>query len=183
MAETQVGIELAAPKAPPSNGPGHYLRDLVYGASDGVVTTLAVIAGAAGAGFASRVGVVLGLANLFADGLSMAVSNYLGMKSELEQTERSIEVEQPWRHGLATLVAFIVVGAVPLLTFVFAVPGLSRFQVALVLALTALAGAGAARSLFIQRPAWRCALEMLLLAGAASAIAYLIGELVAPLVS
>lgn len=64
------------------------LRDLVYGAVDGIVTTFAVVAGAAGAGLAAEVVIVLGVANLVADGFSMAVSNVLGHRSEAQRRER-----------------------------------------------------------------------------------------------
>ena len=104
----------------PPTGFGHYLRDVVYGALDGVITTLAVIAGAAGAHLEPRVGIILGLANLVADGLSMGASNYLGLKSELEQANHSVAAEAPWRHGLATAAAFATVGAVPLAGYVVA---------------------------------------------------------------
>lgn len=173
---------MSKPSRPPrpSAGAGHYLRDLVYGASDGVVTTLALIAGSTGAGFPAAVGLVLGLANLIADGLSMAVSNYLGLKSELEQTGASVDQEQPWRHGMATLVAFVVAGAVPLASYALPVSTPTRWRLALGLGLVTLAVVGAARSGFIRRPAWRCALEMVLLAGAASAVAYLIGAVLGP---
>ena len=102
----------------PPDGFGHYLRDLVYGALDGAITTMAVVAGTAGAALSPRIGIILGLANLIADGLSMGASNYLGLKSELEQSGRSIAEEAPWRHGLATAAAFVVVGALPLLGYV-----------------------------------------------------------------
>ncbi|MBT8401932.1 MAG: VIT1/CCC1 transporter family protein [Rhodothermia bacterium] len=59
-----------------------YLGDAVLGAIDGCVTTFAVVAGAVGAGFPNLVAAVLGVANLVADGFSMAVSNYQGTKSE-----------------------------------------------------------------------------------------------------
>jgi hypothetical protein len=49
---------------------------VVYGALDGVITTLAVVSGAVGAALEPRVGLILGLANLGADGLSMGASNY-----------------------------------------------------------------------------------------------------------
>lgn len=65
-----------------------YLRDLVYGAIDGTVTTLAVVAGVVGAGLDHAVVVILGLANLAADGFSMAVSNFLGTRSEIQRRER-----------------------------------------------------------------------------------------------
>jgi VIT1/CCC1 family predicted Fe2+/Mn2+ transporter len=69
-------------------GPGRsYLRDLVYGAIDGTVTTFAVVAGVAGAALGSTVVLILGFANLAADGFSMAVSNYLGLRSERQRRE------------------------------------------------------------------------------------------------
>jgi len=66
-----------------------YLRDFVYGAIDGCVTTFAVVAGAIGAGLSNGVIVVLGFANLIADGFSMAVSNYLGTKAEGQLLHRA----------------------------------------------------------------------------------------------
>jgi VIT1/CCC1 family predicted Fe2+/Mn2+ transporter len=65
-----------------------YLRDLVLGAIDGVVTTFAVVAGVAGAEYPATVALVLGIANLAADGFSMAVGNYVGTKSEKQAVER-----------------------------------------------------------------------------------------------
>lgn len=67
---------------------GRYIGDIVYGALDGIVTTFAVISGVAGASLPSGIVLILGFANLFADGLSMAVGNYLGTKSQREYQER-----------------------------------------------------------------------------------------------
>ncbi|MBO8160260.1 MAG: VIT1/CCC1 transporter family protein [Thermosipho sp. (in: Bacteria)] len=66
---------------------GKYLGSAVYGASDGIVTTFAVVAGVAGANLDPKVVLILGFANLFADGFSMAVGNYLSEKSEREYIE------------------------------------------------------------------------------------------------
>ena len=60
---------------------GDFLGNLVYGALDGVVTTFAVVAGAAGAGLSPGIVLVLGFANIFADGLSMAAGTFLSIKS------------------------------------------------------------------------------------------------------
>ena len=59
----------------------HYLGDLVYGANDGLITTFAVVAGVAGAALAPRIVIILGVANLVADGFSMAASNFLAIRS------------------------------------------------------------------------------------------------------
>jgi VIT1/CCC1 family predicted Fe2+/Mn2+ transporter len=71
-----------------------HLRDFIYGAVDGIVTTFAVVAGAAGAGLDERVVVILGVANLVADGFSMAVSNLLGARAESQRRERAVLDEQ-----------------------------------------------------------------------------------------
>lgn len=60
-----------------------YLREFVYGGIDGSVTTFAVVAGATGAGLDPSVVIILGFANLFADGFSMSVGAYLGAKSDI----------------------------------------------------------------------------------------------------
>jgi vacuolar iron transporter family protein len=72
---------------------GTYVGDFVYGAIDGSVTTFAVVSGVAGAALSTNVVIILGLANLFADGFSMAVGNYLSSKSDKEfiQKERARE--------------------------------------------------------------------------------------------
>lgn len=72
--------------------PSH-VGDAVLGAIDGCVTTFAIVAGAAGGGFAPRVAIVLGLANLVADGFSMAVSNASAMRAEQQRIARLRAVE------------------------------------------------------------------------------------------
>ena len=61
---------------------GRYLKSLVYGGLDGIITTFAVVAGVAGAALSSGILLILGLANLIADGISMAVGDYLSSKAQ-----------------------------------------------------------------------------------------------------
>ena len=78
-------------------GPSHsYLRDFVYGATDGLVTTFAVVAGAAGASLSGGIVLILGAANLLADGFSMAVGNFLGARAESQLRDRARRTEE--RH-------------------------------------------------------------------------------------
>ena len=76
-----------------------FLKDSIYGAIDGAVTTFAVISSAAGAGLSSGIVVVLGLANLLADGFSMAMGNFSGTRAENQATlkarkEEELEIEE-----------------------------------------------------------------------------------------
>jgi VIT1/CCC1 family predicted Fe2+/Mn2+ transporter len=156
----------------PPEGLGHYLRDVVNGAVDGVITTLAVLAGASGAELEARVGVILGIANLVADGLSMGASNYLALKSELQQNGASIADEMPLRHGLATAAAFALFGAVPLLAYL---APRGSFAIAVALAVLALIAVGAVRARFAGKRFVRCATEVVAIALAASVAAYSVG--------
>ena len=79
--------------APPGRG---VLRDTVYGGIDGTVTTFAIVAGVAGAGLSPFVIVVLGLANVLADGFSMAAANYSGTKADQDNIQRLRKIEE--RH-------------------------------------------------------------------------------------
>lgn len=76
-----------------------YLQDFVYGAVDGTVTTFAVVAGVEGASLDERVVLILGGANLVADGFSMAVSNFLGSRAQRQQRERARREEHRQIHA------------------------------------------------------------------------------------
>ena len=80
-----------------SEGTRHnYLRDWIYGGIDGTVTTFAVVAGVVGAELSLSVVLILGVANLIADGFSMAASNYLGTRAEHDDRHRMEMIER--RH-------------------------------------------------------------------------------------
>jgi len=72
------------------------ISDAVLGGIDGCITTFAVVSGSVGAGFPSSVAVILGFANLFADGFSMAISNYESSKAEQEYIDSITRSEK--RH-------------------------------------------------------------------------------------
>jgi VIT1/CCC1 family predicted Fe2+/Mn2+ transporter len=217
-----------------------YLRDFVYGAIDGAVTTFAVVAGVQGAGLDETVVIILGVANLVADGFSMAVSNYLGTRAERQRRERARREEKRhireipegereevrqifaakgfegaelervvdvitsdnelWtetmmseelgfassepdelRAALATLVAFVAVGFLPLSAFVFDVAGLADVGhvFAWSAAMTAIAFffVGALKSRFVDQGWLRSGLETLVVGGLAASLAFVAGVL------
>ena len=71
-----------------------YLPEFIYGGIDGSVTTFAVVAGVTGASLSPTIVLILGFANLFADGFSMAVGNYLSTKSKKEFADKIRKSEQ-----------------------------------------------------------------------------------------
>src|ERR687898_441303 len=105
----------------------HYIRDVIYGANDGIITTFAVVAGVTGGAGSPQAALIVGTANLLADGLSMGVGNYLSIRShESARAAQDLPEEEaaPARHGIATMLAFATAGALPLLPYAFgAEPG------------------------------------------------------------
>jgi len=223
-----------------SLGQGRYIKDYVYGALDGIVTTFAIVSGVMGASLAVSIVLILGFANLLADGISMSVGNYLGTKSEMdfykkERTRESWEVDNypegereeiraiyrkkgfkgklledavnvitsdknlwvdemmkdelqlmkeeksPAFAGVATFIAFVIAGFVPLISYIItiSIPGIAAFsfQIAIILTIITIFAVGSARSLIIEKKWYVAGLEMLVVGGLAAIAAYYIGFL------
>lgn len=155
----------------------YYIGDIVYGANDGIITTFAVIAGAAGAGFSSGVIIVLGIANLIADGFSMGASRYLSLKSE-QNVEGAVSGRDPIADGFATFVSFVVVGTLPLIPFFIPSAAENAFTVSATATAVTFFLVGAARSLVIKTHPLIAGFEMLVVGGVASIIAFALGFMV-----
>lgn len=163
----------------------HYVRELIYGANDGIITTFAVVAGVAGGGLSVRVVLIIGAANLFADGLSMAAGNYLSIRSHesvLETQKLPEEEAFPSRHAVATFLAFVVAGSLPLIPYMIPSVRFERLAVSIVLTFLAMFSVGASRALIANVRWWKAGLEMLVLGVVVAALAYLSGALVAAIV-
>lgn len=164
-----------------------YLSEFVYGGIDGAVTTFAVVAGATGASFDVKILLVLGFANLIADGFSMSVGSYLSTKSTQElmvKKGQSIEDEaSPVINGVSTFSAFILLGFVPLLAYVvnvvFDLQATNLFLIASLLTAFTFAGIGYLKSKVTHAPLLRSVTETLVLGVLAASFAYVLGDFLA----
>lgn len=77
-----------------SKNKNSYVSDWILGGIDGAVTTFAIVAGVVGAALESQIIIILGLANLLADGFSMAASNYSAVKSDADDVKRLWAMEK-----------------------------------------------------------------------------------------
>lgn len=217
---------------------GKYLRDLIYGAIDGTVTTFAIVAGVTGAALQPAIVLILGFANLFADGFSMAISNFLSTQAEKEyiarerarenwEVENMPEAERkevrdilakkgfapdtldaavavitsnkthwvdmmmsdelglgniktdPKKHALATFVAFVCVGIIPLLAYIlsyfFTYFSGHAFIISIWLTSITFFTVGAAKTHITKKSAIIGGLETLFVGGTAALVAYYVG--------
>lgn len=158
---------------------GDYIRDVVLSANDGVVTTFAVVAGSLGASLSPSVVVILGLANLFADGLSMSTGSYLGVKSEIEYEQESGKKtkvgNRPLMNGLVSFFAFGIAGFIPLISYIFKLP--NAFLVSAFLVCLSLVIVGIFRGMVSRKHILRTTIENLLIGGASAIVAFYVGEL------
>ena len=156
-----------------------YLPDFVYGGIDGSVTTFAVVAGSIGATLGAPVVLILGFANLFADGFSMAVSNYMARKSEIDIGEEVYIV--PSKSAIVTFLSFIGVGFIPMIPFVIATITQSPFFVSIEFSLSAFLTAiafvfvGLAKGELVGMHKVKSAIQTLIIGGAAALLAFGVG--------
>ncbi len=166
------------------------LRGAVFGANDGIITTFAVVAGAVGASLPARVIIILGIANLIADGVSMGLGDFLAERSEqrLRQVQHDHYLRKNlWRSGAVTFLAFIAAGTLPLLPYVleFVNGGYTlthHFSVSMTSTALALFVVGSLRTAFTKGRWWANGLEMLGVGTLAAGVAYGVGALVKTLV-
>jgi VIT1/CCC1 family predicted Fe2+/Mn2+ transporter len=155
---------------------GKYLPDLIFGANGGVITTLAVVSGVVGAALSTSVILILGFADLLADGFSMGASNVLSRRSDVGNGALPTLAEAA-NHGIATFIGFVLAGVVPLLAYLLPWFDGGRFALATVLAQATLFVVGAGRAFFTRRGWLASGLEMLVLGALAAGAAYGIGAL------
>ena len=216
-----------------------YLGEFVYGGIDGSVTTFAVVAGAVGASLDSAVIIILGFANLLADGFAMSVGAYLSAKTEHQNFEKHRRIEywevenipeaekeevrdiyrekgfegellekvvevitsdkdrwvdvmmkdelemikdgkSPLAMGGVTFGAFVLVGLVPLVIYVWDFiadfPG-DLFISTCLLTSLAFIVIGILKTYVTRTTRWKGIVETLLLGGLAAAVSYFVGDL------
>lgn len=163
-----------------------YLPEIVLGGVDGAITTFAVVAGVIGASLSSVVVLVLGFANLFADGFSMAVSNYFSLNSKYHHLKRGVKEHKMKSLKLAfvTFLSFFFIGFIPLLSFVLSMATGNIFikqhevLISFILTGVALFIVGFFRGEILRKNKIYSAFEVLIIGGIAAGLSFAVGWLI-----
>ncbi len=156
------------------------LSNSVLGANDGIVTTFALIAGSTGASLPVRFIILLGVAKLFADAISMSSGVYLGLRSEIDY-QKAKEQGRVHRHSLVkhasfTFFSFVFAGLLPLIPYLASME--NPFYLSSVIVFIELFAIGVLRTADTKRKWFVGGVEMLFIGGLAALAAYLIGFMV-----
>lgn len=160
-----------------------YLSDMVFGANDGIVTTFSIVAGFEGAKLdmlSSNGHIVIllfGLANLFADGVSMGMGSFLSVRAgqDLDKSAKSKDSHLAFKHGLVTFGAFITFGTMPLLPYIITINKQFEFASSIIFVFLALVLVGYMRCVVTKKSKIATIGETLLVGGMASSVAYVVG--------
>lgn len=157
-----------------------FLRDFVFAADDGIITTFAVVAGSLGASLSPKIVLILGAANLLADGFAIASGNYLAVKSEEEyedaEDKSQSHYHSPLPHSFITFFSFVTVGLITLVPYIAGFK--NSFYLSSILVLVCLFAVGSIRTKFTKKKWFLGGIEMVLIGGSAAVVAYLTGFLV-----
>lgn len=150
-----------------------YLAEFVYGATDGTITTFAIIAAVSGASLAPAIILVLGFSNVLADGFSMTASNYLSERAN-DSVGGVDDNKHPVSTAFVTFISFVLVGSIPLLPFLlFSNTGhIDAFSISIIATAITFLMIGFIRGHVAHKSGFRPALETLLIGGIAASIAY-----------
>ena len=98
-----------------------YLKSIIYGGTDGIITMFNIISGVTGAGLKSNIVYLLGVAALLGDAVSMGFSDFLSTKAENKMNsvnQNNHTYIDPKKNGLVTFISFIIFGSLPLISYV-----------------------------------------------------------------
>ena len=93
-----------------------YVRSIVYGGVDGIITIFNIISGVTGAKLDTKIIIILGISTLLADAVSMGVSDYLSIKAN-KKMNKDKDLDEK-KSSMITFISFVICGLIPLVTFI-----------------------------------------------------------------
>lgn len=149
-----------------------FLAEFIYGATDGIITTFSIVAGATGGELIQRVITILGISNVLSDGYSMGISRYLSSKAEIEQG--LLKDKNAIQSGVFTFISFVIIGIMPILPF-FIYNGNKAKTISLIIAIILFAMIGYIKGYILKQSVFNKSMETLFIGLSAALISYYVG--------
>ncbi len=155
-----------------------YVRNIVFGISDSLVSTVGLLAGIDASGTSRQIIILTGVVYAFVEAFSMAIGSFLSEESTEEyETKGEVSDGKPFAAGFIMFISFILASFIPIVPYLFA--GLTAaLWLSITLSIAALFIVGIVSAEIIKVHPWKHALKMALLGGAAILIGVLVGKFV-----
>lgn len=161
---------------------GEFLREIVFGANDGVVTAIGFLVGMAGAVADQRIIVIAGVLTIIAGSASMALGNYLGVKSQNEYNRLNKDTKDwvensPILAGIIMGISYLVAGFPALLPFIFVKPPARALIMSVIIAVIIMGLIGTFRWFLSKKNLKGKVTETIVIGIIAAGIGFIAGEL------
>jgi len=153
-----------------------FLRNFVFGAEDGLVSTVGLLSGVSFAGLASREVILSGVILIMVEAISMAAGVYVSEDSEkeLDPTEK----ENEWNDAGVMFLSYVLIGLIPLLPYIAIANTTVAFYWSVIASLVALFCVGLFKGFFVHSHPLKAALKMTAIGAVVIAVAVFIGTLI-----
>jgi VIT1/CCC1 family predicted Fe2+/Mn2+ transporter len=138
------------------------MSDVIYGSTDGVITTVAILGSVIGAEISKKYGLIIGIANLISDGFSMGVSR-------LNSSER--KDMKAYIGSLVTFVSFVTIGIIPLTGILIS----NNMKSIIIMSVISFIIIGLIKGIY-ERRIMRSVIESVILGGSGASVSYVIAN-------
>ena len=153
-----------------------YLRNVIFGVADSLVSTVGLLAGIDASGSSTHFIVLTGIIYAFVESFSMAVGSFLSEQSAEEyETKGEISEAGPVTAGIVMFASFILASSIPIIPYLLF--GLTAaLWLSIGFSLVALLIVGMLSAKIVKVKMVSHAIKMMLLGGAAIIVGVVVGK-------
>ncbi len=173
--------------APRQNLAGQFIRDIVFGTNDALLTNIGIITGFTASLAANRLIILAVIVDIFTSAFAMSIGTYLSRTSEEEYLDlrlagqSRLDVERalanPYVAACVMWVVYVVSGFIPLIPFFFGAEPATAAKLSVALGAATFVVVGIFKGKVTNTSLKKSALQFFFLGGAAAMIGYVIGQL------
>lgn len=158
------------------NSKSGFLRNFVFGAEDGLVSTVGLLSGVSFAGLGNREIILSGVILILVEAISMAAGTYISEDSEkeLDPTDKDNQLND----ALVMFFSYAMIGLIPLLPYIVADNTRTAFYWSIILSLGALFCVGLFKGYYVHKRPLYGAIKITLIGAVVIAVAVLVGALI-----
>lgn len=154
-----------------------FLRNFIFGAEDGLVSTVGLLSGVSFAGLGRDEIIISGVILILVEALSMGAGVYISEDSGNDMAEVGQRDDQ-FGDSIVMFFSYALIGLLPLLSYIFIFDTRLAFYCSIATTILALISLGIFRSVFAKKPMLSSVIKTTAIGTAVVAIAVAVGSLV-----